>query len=720
MPTPLDKVPDEVKVNFAIHQSLEERKQAGLDTMLLCETPGYHTWAGHARQANHLCERVPRACVPCCKRLGGCKKHPLQAGDLNGLPLPVNALQTSQPGNGATASSMPVASPTGVESTTPGPFARPLPAEYGRVFVATHQVRQKRAEDTAAQEKAHDDLLRTVTIIFWDGTPVQAPWIHRVQGDQVGQISLSLHPEVAQCVSAQTGNLVSVFEPCHAQWVSQMIQVPIPVSTSGRILLCMVNATDEDYNGLKSEIERLSEVVPMTVAHKHMHMFSDGVECCIKVSKAVSEPTGTIPAGETAVTGCPPLDISKLPFKYVCTHVAGMDAMIHVEHGIQDAFPGTTFVHLTFYKVCTVYQQARELQILDQYVAYGESEEGLWTKMYKRVEDLLEGESLHTWLQSWTDDTMTRQWDRGVHVPTNVPQVVVSPPAGPQDASQPEACATPPQSLQALKEWVGFHPFGPSEDDPIESEDEHWPPVCVWLAPNSTFDIRIEESQKLFGCEKECIHLVSLEGFTEVTYMGKHFHVHSDLHQDSLVVGEALRMGEAAAWWDWFACMAFDYGERLSSAYHMSALWDPCDDSCPWMVAISFVEGYIWWAATAHELCWYTQEEVTDGTSTEFMYPLPHRDPSGGFEDTLNAFTHFVYTEMKRTEIFVDFRGTPSECHSLHRCAFTKCDQDSSVMLDDNGGAWDRGKSHLDYYSSTHICGHMCMRLHLGAMPQGA
>ncbi|KAF8573636.1 hypothetical protein K439DRAFT_1624937 [Ramaria rubella] len=322
--------------------------------------------------------------------------------------------------------------------------------------------------------------------------------------------------------------------------------------------------------------------------------------------------------------------------------------------------------------------------------------------MCKCVEDLLEGSG------------------PGVHVPTNVPQVVVSPPAGPQDASQPKACVTPPQSLQALKEQVGFHPFGPSEDDPIESEDDHRPPVCVWLAPNSTFDIRIEGSQKLFGREKECIRLVSLEGFTEVTYMGKHFHAHSDLHQDSLVVGEALRMGEAAAWWDRFSRMAFNYGERLASVYHMSALWDPCDNSCPWMVTISFVEGYIWQAATAHKLCWYAQEEVTDGTSTEFTYPLPHRDPSGSFEDTLNAFTHFVYTETKCTEIFVDFQGTLSECHSLRRRAFTKCDQDSSVILDDNGGAWDHGKSHLDYYSGTHICGHMCMRLHLGAMPQGA
>ncbi|KAF8587617.1 hypothetical protein K439DRAFT_1547294 [Ramaria rubella] len=142
LPTPLEKVPDEVKINFTLCQSLEDRKQAGLDTTLLCGVLGCQMRLGCPRQANHLCERVPRACAPCCKCQGGCKKHPLQAGDIKGLPSPMLASQDSGMAEPPLPASAPQASSTH--------FARPLPAKYGSAYVANHQARQKRAEDAAA------------------------------------------------------------------------------------------------------------------------------------------------------------------------------------------------------------------------------------------------------------------------------------------------------------------------------------------------------------------------------------------------------------------------------------------------------------------------------------------------------------------------------------------------------------------------------------------
>ncbi|KAF8577358.1 hypothetical protein K439DRAFT_1622151 [Ramaria rubella] len=187
MPTPLEKAPDEVRLNFSLRKSIEGRKQASLDMTLLCEVPGFQT---RPHQANHLCERVPRACAPCCKRLGGCKKHPLYASDLSGLTGPLVASQS-----GDTTSLTPLTSSPCVESSIPGPFACPLPADYGCAFVASHQARQKNAEDAAALQKAQEDLLKQVIIIFWDGVS-DSPIVYHdwTEPSQIDSFVCSLDP----------------------------------------------------------------------------------------------------------------------------------------------------------------------------------------------------------------------------------------------------------------------------------------------------------------------------------------------------------------------------------------------------------------------------------------------------------------------------------------------------------------------------------------------
>ncbi|KAF8576617.1 hypothetical protein K439DRAFT_1622731 [Ramaria rubella] len=525
LPTPLDKVPEEVKVNFALRQSLQEWKHAGLDTTLLCEVPDCHTRTGHPRHANHLCERVPRACMPCCKRLGGCKKHPLHAGDLNGLLSPSLGSHSNR------SRESPVPSSSQVPMATPVQFACPLPADYGHAYVANHQARQERAEQAAALLKAHGDLMRAVTIIFWDGTPANAPWVHRVQSEQPGQISLILHPDVVQ------------------HWVSQSIQVPIPVSTSGRILIRSLNATDEDCHDLKTEIDCVTDITPLAVTHKHMRPSSHVEEPSKKMSKqSSSESIRRLEPDEMPVVQDTGVDLSKLPFRYVCTHVPGMEIMLNVENGIADAFheafPVTTYIQSTFYKVQGLYRQAHELGILAKYIAYGQSVQGLWSEMHKEVES----------------DVVVPQT-----MPDDAPLPLPGHSPSPSRNTLLYTNVMTPTSLRVTKEWVGFHPFGGLDDDPIKDFPEDNPQVCVWLPRSSqAIHILVDSADQVIGHVKDCVKLVAHKDDTTVIYVAKRFHGHPNFRQDALILAEALRMGEAALRWDHFVHLASDYSVHVA------------------------------------------------------------------------------------------------------------------------------------------------------------
>ncbi|KAF8587618.1 hypothetical protein K439DRAFT_1614171 [Ramaria rubella] len=303
-----------------------------------------------------------------------------------------------------------------------------------------------------------------------------------------------------------------------------------------------------------------------------------------------------------------------------------MDAMLHVEHGIpeafREAFPGMTFVRSTFYKVRGIYHHAQVLDILHEYIAHGESERGLWSEMRKRVDELLEDDAVTV---AATEDKASPHEDGMLEMPVS------------RDVTDQYMGDITQQTVQAMKECVGFHPFGCQDKDPIEDSDGYRPSVCMWMTPGSTFTLTMESTGKVVGRKKDCMRWVSQEGLTEVPYIGKHFHGHVDSKQDGLIIEEALRIGEAAVWWDRFASLAFDYGVRLPT--------------------VTFVQGYVWRDTSPKGLCWYAQDELTEGIIREVTYPLGIPGDLLSLEDTLNAFTHFGYTETKGREIFVDFQG---------------------------------------------------------------
>ncbi|KAF8585414.1 hypothetical protein K439DRAFT_1615956 [Ramaria rubella] len=323
------------------------------------------------------------------------------------------------------------------------------------------------------------------------------------------------------------------------------------------------------------------------------------------------------------------VNVSKLPFKYMSTHVPGMTAMLHVETGIADtfqaAFPQTSF--------------ALTLGILDQFIAYGESKKGLWSEPRKHVDLITDNSEPRS--QNVTEDPFIPR------VCSCSPVVIPSP---------PYTNVVGLTHLHVTKEHVGFDPFSSIEEDPIEDPEDYWPPVCVWLDPKNHFDITLDNAQSVHGHAKECIpmSMVMHEKGAETRYIAKWFHGYSDSKQDSLILGAAFCMGEAAVWWDRFRQLAFDRGQYLAE--------------------ITFMDG----------------------------------DPL--LEDTLNMFTHFVHMESQQMEIMVDFQGFKhGNCFTIFDChRYTKYEGAPVGSAPGDGG-----ETLVGYHVGTHICSPLCSNLHL-------
>ncbi|KAF8585111.1 hypothetical protein K439DRAFT_1616198 [Ramaria rubella] len=229
-----------------------------------------------------------------------------------------------------------------------------------------------------------------------------------------------------------------------------------------------------------------------------MQLSSDVEERSKKTRKqSSSESIRMLEPDEMPVAQDTKVDLSKLPFR--------------IANAFDDAFLGTTYIWSTFYKVWGLYCQACNLGLLDKYIVYGGSTQGLWSEMCKEVENDVTG------LQTMPDDAQ-------LLLPGHSPS--------PSRNTLPYTNVMRHTLLHVTKEHVGFHSFGVLDDDPFEDFPEDHPQVV--------------------GCEKDCVKLVAHEDNTTITDVAKHFHGHPDFHQDALILVEALQMGEAVVRWDQF------------------------------------------------------------------------------------------------------------------------------------------------------------------------
>ncbi|KAF8507417.1 hypothetical protein JB92DRAFT_2832775 [Gautieria morchelliformis] len=589
-PTPLHKVPEDVQLDFAMRQSAQAKNDKG-------------------------------------------EMHPLASADISGLSLPhprTAAGNVSDTAGNTSAASKDVSESlppsVGVKQT----YARPLPPGYGRAFVAHHHAREARADETFKRQKAQNALARTATLVLWDGAGDEGhPWIHRVQTQSLGQLCLTDHPEIIQRLGTRDGHLISFFEPRHVQWVSQIIQLPIAVPTSGRVLLRKVSLCDTQCLGLEDEIGRVTDKVALTPQAKAIKLTGE-------------EPTndGTILNSTRNAT------IQKLPFTYVCQHVTSMTIMLDVEHQVSEtfkgAFPGTEW--------------AREQGILDEFIDSGETPQGRWSELRKRLDASCNGEAA---AENQGQENFTQKDNSTTTV------------------------------YIAEKHHVSWPPFAADDDQALSHPNAV--NISVYWDPNihGTCQITVDNEVRVIGCHKDGRRLVAREQGPAL-YFAKRFLPHDSHSLDRMLHDEAILLGTTSVWLNRFKEKAQTIGVQLADC--------------------TVVEGCIWHDRDNPSVAWYAQPYLS-GRLVHTNFPIVPSATCTPFEDMLNAFAHYIVVESGRHEIVVDVQGMDDGGHiSIFDCKLhTEYNPSSSAVHDSGAKA-------LEFYIRGHLCGRRCGELGLESL----
>ncbi|KAF8509338.1 hypothetical protein JB92DRAFT_3119984 [Gautieria morchelliformis] len=471
-------------------------------------------------------------------------------------------------------------------------YARPLPPGYGHAFVAHHHAREARADETFKRQKAQNALARTATLALWDGAGDEGhPWIHRVQTQSLGQLCLTDHPEIIQRLA---------------------------VPTSGRVLLRKVSLCDTQCLGLEDEIGRVTDKVALTVTHKRTRSSTDSSNISQPQAKAIKL-TGEEPTNDgTILNSTRNATIQKLPFTYVCQHVTGMTIMLDVEHQVSEtfkgAFPGTEWVRSTFYKTRALYIQAREQGILDEFIDSGETPQGRWSELRKRLDASRNGEAA---AENQGQENFTQKDNSTTTV------------------------------YIAEKHHVGWPPFAADDDQALSHPNVV--NISVYWDPNihGTCQITVDNEVRVIGCHKDGRRLVAREQGLAL-YFTKRFLPHDSHSLDRMLHDEAILLGTTSVWLNRFKEKAQTVGVQLADC--------------------TVVKGCIWHDRDNPSVAWYAQPYLS-GRLVHTNFPIVPSATCTPFKDTLNAFTHYIVVESGRHEIVVDVQGMDDGGHiSIFDC----------------------------------------------------
>ncbi|KAF8531955.1 hypothetical protein JB92DRAFT_2824696 [Gautieria morchelliformis] len=431
--------------------------------------------------------------------------HPLASADISGLSLP--HARTAAGNVSDMAGNTSVASKDVSESLPPSvgvkqTYARPLPPGYGRAFVAHHHAREARADETFKRQKAQNALARTATLVLWDGAGDEGhPWIHRVQ--------------------------------------TQSLAIP----TSGRVLLCKGSLCDTQCLGLEDEIGRVTDKVALTVTNKRTRSSTGSSNISQPQAKAVKL-TGEEPTNDgTILNSTRNATIQKLPFTYFCQHVTSMTIMFDVEHQVSEtfkgAFPGTEWVRSTFYKTRALYIQAHEQGILDEFIDSGETPQGRWSELRKRLDASRNGEAA---AENQGQENFT-------HKDNSTTMVYI-----------------------AEKHHVGWPPFAADDDQALSHPNAV--NISVYWDPNihGTCQITVDNEVRVIGCHKD----------------GRR---------------EAILLGTTSVWLNRFKEKAQTIGVQLADCTVVEGcIWHDRDNPSVAWYAHPYLSGRLLWSLGHHEI----------------------------------------------------------------------------------------------------------------------
>ncbi|KAH9848620.1 hypothetical protein C2E23DRAFT_888878 [Lenzites betulinus] len=307
--TPLESIPEDVQMRYTLNQSL--RSSSGPSGGILCGNPecaGQRN--GRPRRANKDCARVPPLCSTCCLAESPpvrCKAHRLSAAEVpiasagsssthpvapSAAPPPVinipatgpstvsPAGPSAAPSTGFSAApplsviAMPavVASssstpPTGIPTVTGGSrtanlpvptvtvksYARPLPDDYAKPWIAAHKKKAAQAALVDANRQLQLQVANTVKVTIWTTASPQSPCKLQVATPHANLLVIGEHDCLVTALALKNA-VIEVLNCTDGEWYQQPLDLPISIPPTRRVLLRTPGLQNTDCGDFATEL----------------------------------------------------------------------------------------------------------------------------------------------------------------------------------------------------------------------------------------------------------------------------------------------------------------------------------------------------------------------------------------------------------------------------------------------------------------------------------
>ncbi|KDQ50333.1 hypothetical protein JAAARDRAFT_200106 [Jaapia argillacea MUCL 33604] len=439
--TPIDAIPEEIRVRFALLQSTHspQPKQAR-DSTILCKDHDCLQSKNQPRRANKDCSRDPPRCANCCRKGPPvkCKAHGVfPSTGISSLPStffdpsivipastgPSDHSQVNDPSSNmknVSTSPSPSPSPKGTSSTpvVVRSYARPLSEGYGNSWFEAQHLKLQISEKVEESRHLDSMLENKVTVRLWLSRSEDMFHIN-VSNRVAGKFVLAEHEELVDELTQWNVKLIEVYSMDEAQWVKQtfMLPVPVPVGRNAHVLIRVPGVPTADCFGFEDELALMSQGCTLKrprdtedpgnrgksrkTSAEHTAGFSHSPDESGSVGASVNGNVHISPhhAGSAPPSLYPPdlpppaaANVKTFPFVYVCDMQLPMNFM----EGIRDevpchfasAFRSVPFISSTFYKHRNIYQDACAFKIIDSFAKKGRVPDGKWSALVHRIKEL--------------------------------------------------------------------------------------------------------------------------------------------------------------------------------------------------------------------------------------------------------------------------------------------------------------------------------------------
>ncbi|EDR00698.1 uncharacterized protein LACBIDRAFT_333943 [Laccaria bicolor S238N-H82] len=539
---------------------------------------------------------------------------------------------SSQSPSSQLSSSQPISVvPATVANVTTRTYARPLRDDYVRPLLDDHIRRNESNKKIADDRQAADDLKNRMQVILWNRCG-ESPVRFNLVNSRPGTLVPSAHTIFMECISHSTSIEVLTRLPSSSrpvEWLMQDVTCPILAPSSSRILMRRPFFKDEDCSGIDEELSYFIVTIP---------------------SKTVPHET--------------------FPLAYMVDMAKGLDLMgnFHNDDDIRNAFaihfPTCKYVQSTYYRHRRHFKQAKKLDILQTYINYGHTDEGLWVNLVVELSKLPATISAPALSLPLVEPTS----------PLHTPLVTL-----------PAADSTPDPPVSSAASVAGD-----DDDWTIRSVQMEW----YEEGPDGLETRSTGKEVSMIYLYRDCM---SGSRKTIRQMVGDHPTLGTEM--TTFAIKSIHLPGQ---WWSQSGSARMERCRLLAKKFHLSlatrvGLTKKDFDVLPTYL---FTSGDVWCVVAQ---LWKTGVRYSSGGEAAFNHPQAY--------DALIAFSHFVFHSTDGVLLHVDFNciwTLPSQVYVVDcQTHASEHDRDGHNYLG-NGG-----QVALDNFTKSHVCNYLCTSLGL-------